>query len=192
VSVAAVDTRSQPRAFWGIALLVASEATLLGCALGSYWYLRFKSVEWPPQGIPEPKVLWPVVLTAALVATSVPMQLAFRAGKARRARAALLALLVALAVQATYFGIQMHLFLSDLHDFAPQRHAYASIYYVLVGADDAHVAVGLLIDLFLVAKLVGGLTRYRVIGLQAAAFYWHFVNLFTILIVLTQISPALA
>jgi cytochrome c oxidase subunit 3 len=190
-SIAAVDTRSQPRAFWGIALLVATEGTLLGCVLGSYWYLRFKSVAWPPQGIPEPKVLWPVVLTAVLVSTSVPMQLAFRAGKARRARAALLALLAALTVQAAYLGVQVHLFLADLHEFVPQQHAYASIYYVLVGAGHAHVALGVAIDAFLVAKLVGGLTRYRVIGLQAAAFYWHFVNLFSVLLLLTQISPSL-
>ena len=191
MSVAAIDTRSQPRAFWGIALLVATEATLLGCVLGAYWYLRFKTVVWPPRGIPEPKVLWPVVLTAVLVSTSVPVQLAFRAGKARRVRGALLALLAAFVVQAAYLGVQIHLFLGDLHEFVPQQHAYASIYYVLVGAGHAHVALGLAIEAFLLAKLAGGLTRYRVIGLQANAFYWHFVNLFSVLLLLTQISPSL-
>lgn len=187
----AVGGRSQPRSFWGIALFLASEATLLSTIFGSYWYLRFKAVAWPPQGIPEPKVLLPLVLTAVLVATSIPMHLAYRAGRAGRASLAFGALLVALVVQAGYFAMQIHLFLGDLHDFKPQEHAYASIYYVLVGADHAHVFVGLLIDLFLLAKLVGGLTRYRASGLQAAAFYWHFVNLFTILVVLTQISPSL-
>jgi cytochrome c oxidase subunit 3/cytochrome c oxidase subunit I+III len=190
-SVAAVDTRSQPRAFWGIALFLSTEVTLLSTIFGTYWYLRFKSVHWPPQGIPEPKVLLPVVLTAVLVSTSVPMQLAYRAGKARRARAALLALLFALIVQSGYWAMQIHLFVQDLHDFKPQEHAYASIYYVLVGADHAHVALGLLINAFLVAKLVGGLTRYRVIGLQAATLYWHVVNLFTVFVVLIQISPSL-
>jgi hypothetical protein len=37
VSVAAAERGSQPRAFWGIALFVATEATLLGTIFGTYW-----------------------------------------------------------------------------------------------------------------------------------------------------------
>jgi heme/copper-type cytochrome/quinol oxidase subunit 3 len=191
VSVATVDTRSQPRAFWGVTLLVATEGTLLACLVGSYFYLRFRAQHWPPQGTPEPKVLLPLVLTAILVSTSLPVQRAYAAGRARRGRAALRWLLLALIVQAGYLAMQLHLYLQDLHDFHPQQNAYASIYFTLVGADHAHVALGLLLDLFLVAKLVGGLTRYRVRGLQATAFYWHCVNAFSIVIVLTQVSPSL-
>jgi heme/copper-type cytochrome/quinol oxidase subunit 3 len=190
-SVAAVDTRSQPRAFWGIALFLSTEVTLLSTNYGTYWYLRFKALAWPPQGIPEPKVLLPLVLTGVLVATSVPMQLAYRSARGGRAGRARFLLGSALLVQAGYFGMQMHLFTSDLHDFVPAQHAYASIYYVLVGADHAHVAAGLLINLFLLLKLLGGLNGYRLTGLKAAAFYWHFVNLLTIGVVLTQISPSL-
>jgi cytochrome c oxidase subunit III len=191
VSVAAAERGSQPRAFWGIALFVATEATLLGTIFGTYWYLRFKATAWPPVGIPEPTVLLPLVLTGVLVATSVPMQLAYSTAKRGRVGAARCFLLAALVVQAAYFGVQMHLFTSDLHDFVPSQHAYASIYYVLVGADHAHVALGLLIDAFLLLKLLAGLNRYRLIGLQTAAFYWHFVNLLSIGVVLTQVSPAL-
>jgi cytochrome c oxidase subunit 3/cytochrome c oxidase subunit I+III len=191
VSVATVDTRSQPRAFWGVTLLVATEGTLLACLVGSYFHLRFRAQHWPPQGIPEPKVLLPLVLTGVLVATSVPMQLAYRSARAGRAGRERFLLGSALLVQAGYFGMQMHLFTSDLHDFVPAQHAYASIYYVLVGADHAHVAVGLLLNAFLLLKLIGGLNRYRLTGLQAATFYWHFVNLLTIAVVLTQVSPSL-
>jgi heme/copper-type cytochrome/quinol oxidase subunit 3 len=182
---------SQPRGWWGVALLVATEATLLGTIFGTYWYLRFKAVAWPPAGIPEPKVLLPLVLTGVLVATSVPMQLALGSARRGRVRAARLWLLAALVVQAGYFAMQIHLFERDLGDFVPSQHAYASIYYVLVGADHAHVAAGLLINVFLLLKLFGGLNAYRLTGLRAAAFYWHFVNTLTIAVVLTQVSPAL-
>jgi heme/copper-type cytochrome/quinol oxidase subunit 3 len=191
VTAVGLDSRSQPRAFWGVALLVATEATLLACVLGTYWYLRFKSVHWPPQGIPEPKVLWPLGLTAVLVASVVPVVGAARAATAGRARAAFLALLLASGVQAAYLGLQIELFREDLSDFTPQEHAYGSVYYVLVGADHAHVAIGLAIDLFLLAKLLGGLTRYRATGVRVAAFYWAFVVAFSIPIVLTQVSPSL-
>jgi heme/copper-type cytochrome/quinol oxidase subunit 3 len=191
LTAAAIEARSQPRGWWGMVLFLAGEATLLSCLIGSYWYLRFKSPHWPPHGIPEPKVLLPLVLTAVLVATSIPVQLAYRAARSGRLSGARGFLALALLVQAAYFGVQIHLFLRDLHEFQPQQHAYASIYYVLVGAGHAHVAVGLLIDAFLLAKLVGGLTRYRLVGLQTTALYWHVVNAFSVLLVLTQVSPAL-
>lgn len=191
MTTVAAQRGSQPRGWWGIALLVATELTLFGTILGTYWYLRFKAIAWPPQGIPEPRVLLPLVLAGVLAATSVPMQLAYRSAKRGRVGAARFLLLAALVVQAGYFGMQIHLFASDLHDFVPAQHAYASIYYVLVGADQAHVAVGLLIDAFLLLKLLAGLNAYRLAGLQAATFYWHFVNLLTIVVVLTQVSPSL-
>jgi cytochrome c oxidase subunit III len=191
MTTVAAQRGSQPRGWWGIALLVATEATLFGTILGTYWYLRFRAAAWPPVGIPEPKVLLPLVLTGVLVSTSVPMQLSYRSAKRGRAGRARFLLLSALVVQAGYFGMQMHLFTSDLRDFVPAQHAYASIYYLLVGADHAHVAVGLLFDAFLLLKLIGGLNRYRLTGLRVAAFYWHFVNLMTIVVVLTQVSPSL-
>jgi cytochrome c oxidase subunit 3/cytochrome c oxidase subunit I+III len=174
-----------------MAIFVASEATLFGALLGTYYYLRFKAVHWPPGGTPEPKVALPLILTAVLVATSVPMQVALRAARAARLGPARLALAVATAAQATYFGLQIHLFLDDLAKFTPGEHAYGSIYFTLLGAHHAHVAAGLLLDVWLLLRLATGLTRYRLTALWAATFYWHFVNALAVLVVLTQLSPAL-
>ena len=182
---------AHPNGWWGMAIFVASEATLFGALLGTYYYLRFKAVHWPPPGVPEPKVLVPLILTAVLVSSSVPMQLAFRAARAGAAARAQLALLVALVLQGTYFGLQVHLFLSDLAKFSPSDSAYGSIYFTLVGAHHAHVAAGLLLDVWLLLRLASGLTRYRLTALWAATFYWHFVNALAVLVVLTQVSPAL-
>ena len=182
---------AHPSGWWGMAIFVASEATLFGALLGTYWYLRFKAVHWPPLGTPEPKVVLPLVLTAILVATSVPMQMALRAAQERRLAATRLLLAVALAAQATYFGLQIHLFLDDLAKFSPGEHAYGSIYFTLLGAHHAHVGIGLLLDVWFLLRLSTGLTRYRLSGLWAATFFWHFVNGLAVLVVLTQVSPAL-
>jgi cytochrome c oxidase subunit 3 len=182
---------ARPNGWWGTAIFVASEATLFGALLGTYYYLRFKAVHWPPSGVPDPKVLLPLVLTAVLVASSVPMQLALRAARAGRAQAAQLALLAALALQGAYFGMQVHLFLADLAKFSPSQSAYGSIYFTLVGAHHAHVAAGLLLSVWFVLRLTTGITTYRVTGLWAATFYWHFVNALAVLVVLTQVSPSL-
>ena len=182
---------AHPNGWWGMAIFVASEATLFGALLGTYYYLRFKAVHWPPPGTPEPKVALPLILTGILVATSVPMQAALRAAQEGRLAATRLALAVALAVQATYFGLQIHLFLDDLAKVDPGEHAYGSIYFTLVGAHHAHVAAGLLLDVWLLLRLATGLTRYRLTALWATTFFWHFVNGLAVLVVLTQVSPAL-
>jgi cytochrome c oxidase subunit III len=189
----AVERRrvAHPNGWWGVAIFCASEAMLFGLLLATYYYLRFRATHWPPPGVPEPKVALPLILTAVLVTSSAPVALAARAARAGRVRVAQGALAVALAVQATYFGLQIHLFLDDLAKFTPQQGAYGSAYYTLVGAHHTHVAVGLLLDVWLLLRLAGGLTTYRLNGLLATAFYWHFVNALAILVVLTQVSPSL-
>ena len=183
--------QAKPNGWWGIALFVATEATLFGTLIGSYFYLRFNNLQWPPPGVPEPKVAVPLVLTGVLLATSLPLQAAVSAARdAHRLRAWWLVAL-ALFVQTGYFAMQVHLFADDLAKLRPQGSTYASIYVTLVGADHAHVFVGLLLDLFLLARLATRLTPYRLVGLQATAFYWQFVNAATVVVVLTQVSPRL-
>jgi heme/copper-type cytochrome/quinol oxidase subunit 3 len=185
------DARSRSRGWWGMAMLVASESTLLGLMVGSYFLLRFKNTTWPPHGIPEPKLTVPLVLLGVLVATSVPVQVVSWAARGGRLVVARLALLAALLVHAGYLAMEIHLYRDDLAHFVPQQHAYASLYYTLLGASHAHVALGVLLELWLVAKLVGGLTPYRVRAARAISLYWHAVNLLTVLITLTVLSPAL-
>jgi heme/copper-type cytochrome/quinol oxidase subunit 3 len=191
VSVMAFDMRSRSRGWWGMAMLIASETTLFGLMVGSYFLLRFKQTEWPPAGIPEPKLVVPLIMLGVLVATSVPMQVVSVAASRRRLAISILALLVALVVQAGYFAMEVHLYFDDLSKFTPQRHAYASLYYMLLGADHGHVAVGLLLDVWLLLKLVGGFTQYRIRAARAIAIYWHAVNVLTIVIILTVLSPSL-
>jgi len=182
---------ARPNGWWGMAIFVATEATLFGTLIGTYFYLRFTNPSWPPAGVPEPKVLAPLLLTAALVATSIPVQVAYNAARRDRVRLAQLALILALVVQAAYLVLQLRLFVDDLDAFSPNASSYASIYFTLVGAHHFHVVVGMLLEAWLVLRLVSGLTRYRLVGLQATAFYWHFVNVLAVVVVLTQVSPAL-
>jgi cytochrome c oxidase subunit 3/cytochrome c oxidase subunit I+III len=141
--------------------------------------------------VPDPKVLLPVVLTLILVATSIPMQLSYNAAREGRLGATRPLLGIALVVQAGYLAMQLHLFVDDLDKFSPSATAYASSYFTLVGAHHAHVAVGVLLNAWLLLRLTTGLTRYRLIGLQTATFYWHFVNVLALVVTLVQISPSL-
>jgi cytochrome c oxidase subunit III len=180
-----------PNGLWGIYLLIATEAALFGCLIATYYYLEFRSSHWPLGGIEPPDVAVPLILAGTLAVTSVPMLGASLAAQAGRARAAWALIFVALVVQSGYFAYEMHSFRSDLSDFRPEDNAYGSIYYTLLGADHAHVFIGMLLNVWLLARLLGGLTNYRVIGVRAISWYWHFANVMTLLVAGTLLSASL-
>jgi heme/copper-type cytochrome/quinol oxidase subunit 3 len=182
---------SLPNGVWAVALVIATEGAFLGCLIASYLYLATRVPEWPPAGVPEPRVLAPVVLTALLVATALPVLVASFVAKDGGVRGAWLLVLVAFILQAGYLAAQIYLFQDDLSQFEPTASAYGSAYFTLLGAHHAHVAVGLLIDVWLLIRLARGLTPYRMTAVRVAAWYWVFVAGMGILVTLTVISPAL-
>jgi cytochrome c oxidase subunit 3/cytochrome c oxidase subunit I+III len=191
--VTAIDgaRRTPPPGWWGVALFVASETTFFGLMIGSYFYLRFQVTKWPPAGIEKPNVALPLILTAILVSTAAPLIAAVRAGRAGRVTLAWVLVLVALAVQSGYLGVQVHEFLSELDKVQPKASSYGSIYITLLGAHHLHVAVGILLELWLLGRLLGGLTNYRLTALRVIALYWYFVSFVAVPVVFTQIYPSL-
>jgi heme/copper-type cytochrome/quinol oxidase subunit 3 len=192
-AAAAVERRRRawPNGLWAIALVVATEATLFGSLIATYFYLRLETNAWPPAGIPSPSVTLPLVLTGVLLVSVLPTYGAVRAARSGFRRQAWWLLVLAFAIQATYLGLQIHLFASDLATFSPTDNAYGSIYFTLLAVDHFHVAVGLALDLWLLGKLLGGITNYRLIALRVVAFYWTFVALVGIAVVFTQLYPSL-
>lgn len=193
VMAAAVDRqrRSLPSGWWAMLLFIGSEATFFGLMISSYFYLRFQNAHWPPVGVEKPKVALPLILTSILVATVVPLFLAVRAGRLGRTRAAWWFVLVAFVVQGGYIGIQIHEFLSELDKTSPKGSSYGSVYFTLTGAHHVHVIAGLLMELWLLGRLFGGLTNYRLNALRVIALYWYFVAAIAIPVVFTQIYPSL-
>jgi cytochrome c oxidase subunit 3/cytochrome c oxidase subunit I+III len=183
--------RTAPSGWWGVALFIAGETTFFGLMIGSYFYLRFQAAHWPPVGIEKPKVALPLILTAILVSTTAPLFAAVRAGRAGRVALAWALVLLALAVQSGYLGVQAHEFLSDLDKVHPKASSYGSIYITLLGAHHLHVAVGILLELWLIGRLLRGMTNYRLTALRAIALYWYFVNAVAVAVVFTQIYPSL-
>jgi len=179
---------SFPAAWWGIAMLIATEGMLLGSFVATYFYLRFKAPVWPPHGDHAPAIATTLILTGCLVATSAPMAVASWSAAAGQLAKTRLALVVALIVQCGYVAYEFNDFDSQLHRSNITHDQYTSIFYTLLGADHAHVFFGLLLTAWLLAKLTTGLTGYRVRAAQAIAWYWHFVNVMTLVIIGTVLS----
>ena len=60
----------------------------------------------------------------------------------------------------------------------------------MIGAWIFHVAAGLLLNLWVLARLAGGLTSYRVTAVSVTAWYWGFVAAVAVLVVATQVLPS--
>jgi heme/copper-type cytochrome/quinol oxidase subunit 3 len=184
------DRVARPNGWYGMLILLASESALFGTLIGTYVYLRFRTPAWPPPGVADPSVAAPLVLALVLAATSLPMAYAVRAGHAGRRQAALSAVALAFAVQAAYLVVQAHLYVDGIATLHPSANAYASIYFTLLAVHHLHVGAGLLLDVWILARLSTGLTRYRETALSAIALYWYVVGAIGLLVTATTLSPA--
>jgi heme/copper-type cytochrome/quinol oxidase subunit 3 len=182
---------AKPNGWWAMLILIATESALFGAFIASFFYLRFRALDWPPQGTPDPTVAVPSLLAAVLVLTSAPMQLASLAAQRGRLGRARLGLGLALFVGSGYLAMQIDRFAVSLQTLRPEESSYASLVYLIQGGHHVHVLVGLLLNAYLLLKLTRGLNGYRTVGVQAVALYWHFVNVLAVAVLLTLLSPSL-
>jgi heme/copper-type cytochrome/quinol oxidase subunit 3 len=164
--------------WWGMIMFVTTEATLFASLLGSYFYVRFQSGPvWPPPGIEKPELVKPLIMTALLLPSSLPVMWAergIRKGQQWRLRLGLFITIVQglgfLAVQATEYA-------SNLKKFTFTTNAYGSLFYTITGFHGAHVLVGIvMLAMVLVRALRGHFGARRHEAVSNAALYWHFVD----------------
>ena len=159
---------------WGLGLLLASETAFFGTLIGTELYLRVTNAQWPPPGLPAPRIVLPLVLAAALAASVAPMFAAVRA------RVKWPFVLGAMAIQGGYLAVQIALYVSDLGDFGAQGTAYGSSHYTLLVVEHVHVALGLLLSAYLLVRNRG--------GWRLAAWYWAWVAAMTIAVTAVQVT----
>ncbi len=74
----------------------------------------------------------------------------------------------------------------------PQATAYGSIYFTILAVHHAHVLLGLVLDVGILWQVATrGLTSYWLVGVRGLALYWYVVAGLAVLVVFTQLTPAL-
>jgi heme/copper-type cytochrome/quinol oxidase subunit 3 len=185
-------TGSRANGWWGMLLLIATEATLFGVLIASYFYIRFRSPHWPPAGVEDPKLVRPLLNNGVLLVSGLPMLVAERAAVRGRQVLLKLSLLASFALGLAYFLLQLDSFRDSWRTLRPSDNAYASLVYTLVGAHWIHVGAGLLLLGWVLGRsFLGHFGPERNVPVQIAALYWYFVTLLAVLVVLTTLSPAL-
>lgn len=168
--------RARPNDWWGMLLLVATEATLFLMLLVSYFYIRYHTgADWPPGEIANPKLPKALLMTAVIMSSSVPVYLAERGIRAERYRQLRWCLIGTFVLGLVFFVVQTGEYRATLKEFEPTDNAYGSLFFTITGIHAAHVAVGLLLIAWTVLRAWrGSYTRFRHVGVQTTALYWHF------------------
>lgn len=158
----------------GMVLFITSEVMFFGALFAAYGSIRARSPEWPPSGV-EIDLAIPIALTAILLTSSVFCHRASAAARRGDPAGARRALFVTIGLGMLFLAGQAFEY-SGL-DFALGDSAFATLFYSLTGFHGLHVFIGLVILSAAVVKLQGpGLQSGAAGTVEAASFYWHFVD----------------
>ena len=171
---------SQPTKFnsgmWAIVLFVSSEAMFFAALFTTYFYLRARVPEWEP--VFGEKPTWaglPIIITVALISSSVTMQLAVRAIARGDRRTCIRWLAITVFLGVAFLSGQAYEY-THL-GFLPRDGIFAGVFFTLTGFHGAHVTGGVIfIAICLYRALRGQFSAGRHLAVEAASIYWHFVD----------------
>lgn len=159
----------------GMVLFVASESMFFAALFGAYFGIEAKTPTWPPASVPIPAITLPAILTAILVSSSVVLQTAVRAARRGRTRAVAVRLAITIALGVAFLvlqGVDYSRLVFGIHSGI-----YPSLFYVMTGLHMAHVVGGVVfLSMVLSQALTDQLSLRRHEPVEAAALYWHFVD----------------
>lgn len=171
--------RSKPgrsTAWWGMVVLIMTEATIFASLLASYFFLQAAAKEWPLDGIEAPELSKISLMTLVLLGSSAPMFWAehgIRKGQVWRLKAGLIMVIL----MGTSFFAFLTLYEYPELTFGIKDNAYGSIFYITTALHGAHVAIGLMmLGVVLIKTFQGKITAERHITLEVVGMYWHFVD----------------
>lgn len=182
------DARTRESGWWGMLLFIAAEATIFGILFATYFYLRFKSMPvWPPDGIKQPTLGLPLLMSVFLLTSSIPMHVAELGAKKGRQTWLRLGLAVSFLLGAAFLVVMLGFeYPEKLKEFTAQTDVYGSLFFLITGLHGSHVFVGLVMNIWTQVKAGRGRfdERHHLTVLNVAA-YWHFVDLIWIFVFLT-------
>jgi heme/copper-type cytochrome/quinol oxidase subunit 3 len=168
-------TRGYPTAWWGMVVLITTEAMIFVALVSAYFFVRAGASTWPPPGISPPELHRSVVFTVILLSSSIPifwMEHALPRGNIRQVE---ISLAIAFVMGAGFLANTAYDFLNQ--EFGIHDTAYGSLFWVIIGLHAIHVFVGLLMSATVQLKVwTGRVTPERHVTPDVFALYWHFVD----------------
>lgn len=160
--------------FW---LYLMSDCLIFACLFATYGVLG-RSYAGGPTGMELFDLPLVAVNTTALLLSSITYGFAMIAMQSSKKGAVIGWLLVTAVFGATFLGIELYEFNHLIHEGAgPQRSAFLSSFFALVGTHGLHVTFGM-VWLFVLVAQVGklGLTAANQRRLFCLSMFWHFLD----------------
>ena len=152
--------------------------------LSSIEEVRTAWSNWPPQGV-ETLDAWhlPFLNTVILLLSGTTVTWAHHALQVGDRKAAKLGLIITVALGVLFTAVQAYEYNHILHeglffsDEAANSGLYGSVFFLATGFHGFHVLIGtLFLTVCLLRLLAGQFTPQKHFGFEAAAWYWHFVD----------------
>ena len=179
--------------YWGMALFVATEATMFASLLTSYLFLGTANPGWPPPGVERPKLVLPPIMTVILLASSATLFWAehgIKSGARNRLRIGLGLTILLGVIFLVVQGVEYH---DKLEKLRPWANSYAASFYTITGFHALHVITGLLLLGY--AEVRAFLSHFDAehhLAVKNVSLYWHFVDVVWLFIFATlYLSPRL-
>ena len=166
----------------GVVLFIASEVMFFFAFFWAYFHASVPALslvaapEWPPDGI-VPLETWglPFINTLILLSSGATVTWAHHAVKQGDRTRTLLGIGATVILGALFLGLQVHEF--GLATFGFEDGIYPSTFYMATGFHGFHVFVGVcFLTVCWLRARAGHFTPERHVGFEAAAWYWHFVD----------------
>ena len=139
---------------------------------------------WPPRGV-EVLDAWqlPLLNTVILLLSGTTVTWAHHALQVGDRKAAKIGLAITIALGALFTAVQAYEYYHLLHENlffneeALNSTLYGSIFFMATGFHGFHVLVGtIFLAVCLIRLMVGQMSAEKHFGFEAAAWYWHFVD----------------
>jgi heme/copper-type cytochrome/quinol oxidase subunit 3 len=179
----------KPTGWWGMIALIATEATLFVMLVFSYFYLRWQSPRWPPDGIALPTFTYIIPATILLLGSSIPVVWAEWGIHRGDQRALRLGFLIAWLMAACFMALELY---EWAHlGYGPQRDVYASLFFTITGLHLLHLSVALVMSIYIqIRAWLGQFDAEHSLAVENVSLYWHFVDAVWVVVFSTlYISP---
>ena len=163
---------------YGMIFFIASEVMFFSAFFAAYFYLRSHNPEWPPANITEIPVHLPLIATLLLLSSGTTITLAHHALLHNRREEATLFTFLTWQLGVIFLGVQVYEYMHLVHEgVGLSAGVFAAAFYMMTGFHGFHVLLGSLMLMWLHWRLQkGDYTRHSHFYFEAAAWYWHFVD----------------
>ncbi|GAB2625682.1 cytochrome c oxidase subunit I [Novilysobacter erysipheiresistens] len=172
--------------WWAMFITMIGDMTAFASLVFGYFFFWTIHEDFPPDPTAGPGLLWPSLALALALAAWAATMLA-RGMNGRDAGigfylAAVTAVMLALAAGVALLAGPW------LTGMDPTRHAYTATVWLLVGWTAAHIAAGVVMQLYCIARRAAGrMTAEHDIDIRNVTLYWHFVAI-TVLVTVATIA----